>query len=99
MTDCCLCVCLRPSTHRRLVDDTYLKGTTGFEPEIAPQKVGRLCDYAVQYPRKLPAIAQYLEQRVARDYRKGKLAYVRVGLSTFNAVSAPGEKVENCGPN
>lgn len=88
MTDCCLCVCLRPSTFRRLIDDTYPKGTSGFEPELAPQKVSRLADYAVQYPRKLPSIAQYLEQRIARDLRKGKLAYVKLGLFTFNAVSS-----------
>ena len=86
MTDCCLCVCLRPATFRRLIDDTYPKGSTGYEPDLAPQKVSRLCDYAAHYPRKLPSIAQYLEQRISRDYKKSRYGYVKVGLRDFNEV-------------
>jgi hypothetical protein len=32
------------------------------------------------------SIGTYLEQRIGRDFRKGKLGYVRVGLEDFKQV-------------
>lgn len=83
MTDCCLLVCCRPRTFSRLVGDIYPKGSTGYERDLAPNKLQRLCAYAAAYPGKAEFICGQLLKDMAESIVKGKFGYTKITADAF----------------
>lgn len=83
MTDCCLFVCCRPRTFVRLVENIYPAGSTGFETDIEPTKLNRLCDYAKAYPAKIDLICEELLLNIETAIFTAKFGYAKIGVEAF----------------
>ena len=86
MSDCCLLVCLRPATYKRLIHGLYPKGTDGTEKDITAQKTDRLAEYGIQFPRKLPSISTYLSDQIKSDLNQQRYGYVSIGLEAYRCL-------------
>ena len=80
MTDCCLLVCCRPRSYKRLLKDAYPINTTA-AADIKPHesRLTKLIDYLNLYPRKIPLLCQQLYKRICHDFtysRAGKFYIV-----------------------
>ena len=72
MTDCCLCVCLRPQPYRRLTAGLFPPGAKGNEPTLLPVDVSKLTKYALDQPQYLAQIGRDLSQYARRHLKRGK---------------------------
>ena len=58
MTDCCLCVCWRPSPHKRFLQQLYIDAAP--KPEGAPANAGKLVGLATSVPALLSVVSKEL---------------------------------------
>lgn len=89
MTDCCLCVCWRPKTHRRLIADIFQSARLAKrDPKIIPSKskIDKLASYLAIYPAQLSTVTYELNQMLAKSHRKGHIGYVILTIEVYRSI-------------
>jgi hypothetical protein len=90
MTDCCLCVCLRPRTYQRLIKDVFASNYEHRNDLSAENyskgKFDRLVQYIIHYPNKLELIMFKLESKFVKFYVRNEIGQQLLLLEILKAV-------------
>jgi hypothetical protein len=90
MTDCCLCVCLRPRTYQRLIKDVFASNYEHRNDLSAENyskgKFDRLVQYIIHYPNKLELIMFKLESKFVKFYVRNEIGQLLLLLEILKAV-------------
>lgn len=90
MTDCCLCVCFRPRTYKRLIKDVF-QSNYQYRNELILQhfskgKYERLIQYMVNYPSKLSLILMKLESKFVKFYLRHEISQLLLVIEIMKGV-------------
>ncbi|XP_073038450.1 protein SEMI-ROLLED LEAF 2-like isoform X1 [Primulina eburnea] len=84
---CVCCPALRSRSrqpvkrYKKLLAEIFPKSPAGRPND---RKIGKLCEYAVKNPFRIPKIAKYLEERCYKELRNSNLIFVSVVAETYN---------------
>lgn len=66
--------------------DVFPRDSTGFETDLVPNKLKRLCSYSIAYPDKIELICEALRRRIEGALCKQKYGHVQVGVESFRGL-------------